>query len=182
MGTQVIALGGWKGAQIPVTFATPEEATILREAVNTYLRLFALAGDASQTVCEQFIAVIDEQLRNNQPAQPPQPSLTPPSLNASATGGPSNQFSVNSDGDTAPWTANANTSWLIVIDPTSPQTGDGTVTYAVMANSGAARNGTITISGFNLTFPVSQAAGTVSQTDQTAGAQTADQTTAQGIL
>jgi hypothetical protein len=160
MANKVIAQGGWKGQEIPVTFATAHEAVIMREAVSTYLRLFAHAGDATQEVCEQFIAVIDEQWRDAAAPEPPQPSLNPPSLDASATGGPSNLFNVITDGDPAEWTATAGVSWLTVIDPTEPKTGDGSVLFAVAANAMSARNGSITISGLNLTFPVSQEAAT----------------------
>jgi hypothetical protein len=178
MADKVIALGGWKGAQIPVTFATAEEATILREAVTTYLRLYASADDDAQKICEQFVSAIDEQLRANPPAQPPEPSLNPPNSLAPKTGGISFKFSVNADGSTTQWVATADVPWLSVNDPLAPTSGDGTVTYGVMANANAPRNGTITVSGFNLTFSVNQMAGdqAAPATDPTAGAQT------QGIL
>jgi hypothetical protein len=155
----VIALGGWKGKEIPVTFATPEEATILREAVNTYLRLYVHAGDASQVVCEEFIAIIDGELRDAAPAVPPQPSLSPASLDASAAAGPSYTFNVIADGDLTEWTATSGSPWLTVIDPLVPKTGDGTVLYAVAANATEnPRTSAITISGLNLVFTVNQEA------------------------
>jgi hypothetical protein len=55
------------------------------------------------------------------------------------------------------WTAvSNNTSWLTVTSGASG-TGNGTVNYSVAANTGAARQGTITIAG--QTFTVNQAAG-----------------------
>lgn len=159
MATPVIALGGWKGAPISVTFATSEEAMIMREAANTYLRLYVHAGEASQSVCQQFVSAVDQELRDTTPALPPEPSLNPPNLNADATGGPSNTFDVISDGEPAPWTAMANDSWLNVISPGEPTTGDGAVVYAISPNTGDARTGTISITGLNLTFTVNQASG-----------------------
>ena len=53
------------------------------------------------------------------------------------------------------WTATSNDGWITITSGSSG-TGNGTVGYSVAANSGAARNGTMTIAG--QTFTVSQAA------------------------
>ncbi len=53
------------------------------------------------------------------------------------------------------WTAVANDAWITVTGGASG-TGNGTVSYSVAANSGAARSGTITVGG--QTFTVTQAA------------------------
>jgi uncharacterized protein (TIGR03437 family) len=53
------------------------------------------------------------------------------------------------------WTAVSNASWLAITSSPSGS-GNGTVTFGVAANSGAARNGTLTIGG--QTFTVQQAA------------------------
>jgi hypothetical protein len=113
---------------------------------------------------DPFTRPLDVILEQNQPPElpppnVPEPSLDPSSLNASAAGGPSNLFDVITDGDPTEWTATSNKSWITVIDPVDPTTGDEPVTFAVLNNTGAARNGVITISGLNLTFTVNQAAG-----------------------
>jgi len=70
-----------------------------------------------------------------------------------------------------PWTASSNTSWLSI---TSGATGlgDGTVTITAAANTGGARNGTVTVA--NQTVTVNQAAApctyTVSPTSTSIGA------------
>jgi hypothetical protein len=85
-------------------------------------------------------------------------SLNPSSLDASATGGATNQFNVVAGEFVTEWEAISDDSWLTVIDPTEPVTGNATVLFAVAANTGAARSGSITITGFDLVFEVNQAA------------------------
>ena len=51
------------------------------------------------------------------------------------------------------WTASAGASWITITGPASG-TGDGTVTFTVAANTGAARSGLVTING--QTFAISQ--------------------------
>jgi hypothetical protein len=54
------------------------------------------------------------------------------------------------------WIASSNNSWIQISgSPGGP--GNGTVNYSVSANSGPARNGSMTIAGIN--FPVTQASG-----------------------
>jgi hypothetical protein len=86
--------------------------------------------------------------------QPATVTLSPTSDSMSATAETSN-FQVNMSGP-GTWTAVADPAktWLTVVGPTGPQSADGTVTYAVAANTGAARNSTITVNG--KTFTVTQ--------------------------
>jgi hypothetical protein len=65
-----------------------------------------------------------------------------------------NHFDVS--GCSAAWTAVSNDSWITITSGSSG-TGNGTVNYAVAANSGPARTGTITVAG--LTFTVTQDSG-----------------------
>ncbi len=82
-------------------------------------------------------------------------SLAPASFSAGALGGSS---SVNVTTPAAcRWTVSSNDAWLSVTSAGSG-IGDGTVQFSVAANTGAARNGTLTIAG--QTFTVSQAAAT----------------------
>jgi hypothetical protein len=57
------------------------------------------------------------------------------------------------------WTATKDVAWLTIVAPTAPQTASGTVTYAVAANTGAARVGKITVNG--KIFTVNQSAAVV---------------------
>jgi hypothetical protein len=79
-------------------------------------------------------------------------SLNPTSQNFAAGGG-SGSFSVTTSASCA-WTAVSNVSWVTT---SSSGSGNGTVNFAVAANTGAARTGTITVGA--LGFTVSQAAG-----------------------
>ena len=49
--------------RIRLMSVSPDDAQLLREAVVTYLRLYAMADAATQAVCEQFVARVDEQMR-----------------------------------------------------------------------------------------------------------------------
>jgi hypothetical protein len=59
-------------------------------------------------------------------------------------------------GASCPWTASSGVPWITIMAGASG-TGSGTSTYAIAANSGCARTGTLTVAG--RTFSVSQSAG-----------------------
>lgn len=81
-------------------------------------------------------------------------AIAPTSQSVGAGGGAGAPIAVTAT-DGCGWTAATNVSWLtITSDPAG--TGNGTVTFAVAANAGTARTGTLTIAG--LTFTVNQAA------------------------
>jgi hypothetical protein len=80
-------------------------------------------------------------------------SISPTSV-ALALGGGTGSVIVTS-GTGCSWTATSNSTWITVTGGSSGS-GNGTVSYSVAANTGAARNGTITIAG--QTFTVNQAA------------------------
>jgi hypothetical protein len=80
-------------------------------------------------------------------------SLSPANQNVAAGGG-TGSVTVTA-GATCAWTAASNAGWITVTSETS-RTGTGTVSFAVAANAGAARNGTLTIAGH--TFTVTQEA------------------------
>jgi hypothetical protein len=60
---------------------------------------------------------------------------------------------VSASGD-CPWTASSNINWTNIVSGGSGN-GDGTVTYAIMENTGTTREGTLTIAG--QTFTITQA-------------------------
>jgi uncharacterized repeat protein (TIGR01451 family) len=79
-------------------------------------------------------------------------SLSATSASAPAAGGTQSVNVIASSG--CAWTASSNAGFLSIGSGT-PGTGNGTVSYQVTANSGAARSGTLTIAG--QTFTVMQA-------------------------
>lgn len=74
-------------------------------------------------------------------------------------GGAAPAISVTANISSCPWTANSNDSWL-TISAGNLGTGSGSVTYAVLANPGPARSGTLNIAGYTVT--VNQAAANCS--------------------
>jgi Putative binding domain, N-terminal/WD40-like Beta Propeller Repeat len=65
-----------------------------------------------------------------------------------------------SSGSSCPWTGASNASWITVTSGSSGS-GNGSVSFTVAANTGAARQGTITIAGQTFTVTQDQAGGTV---------------------
>jgi hypothetical protein len=84
-------------------------------------------------------------------------SLSAANLNVAAAGG-TGSVTVTA-GATCAWNAASNAGWITVTSETSGR-GIGTVSFAVAANAGAARSGTLTIAG--RTFTVMQEAGSCS--------------------
>jgi hypothetical protein len=81
-------------------------------------------------------------------------AISPASQNVPAAGG-TGSISVESQ-SLCDWMVTSNAPWITVTSAPTGR-GNGAVTFAVAANTGAARTGTITIS--NRTFTLSQAAG-----------------------
>ena len=80
-------------------------------------------------------------------------SISPGSQNVGSGGGTGN---VNvTAGSACAWTATSNVAWITIAAGASG-TGNGTVSYTVLPNTGGARSGTLTIAG--QTFTVNQAA------------------------
>ena len=72
-------------------------------------------------------------------------TLSPANYDFSPSSGTGN-IAVTTSSSSCSWTTTSNDSWVTITSGSSG-TGNGTVTYSVAANSGAARTGTITISG-----------------------------------
>ncbi|MBL8202896.1 MAG: NF038122 family metalloprotease [Blastocatellia bacterium] len=81
--------------------------------------------------------------------------LSASSANVVATAN-TGSVNVNASASNCSWTAASNANWIQITNGASG-TGNGTVSYSVQANSGAARSGTLTIAG--LTYTINQAAG-----------------------
>ena len=118
------------------------------------------AGEARSTVAEiAGVAVAITQASGTVPPAPPAPcsySLAPTTQAIPAAGGTGTPIAVTA-GAGCPWTAVASPTWITITSGGSG-TGNGVVAFSVQANTGAARNGTITVGGQTAT--VSQAAGT----------------------
>jgi hypothetical protein len=86
-------------------------------------------------------------------------SLSPASNpNVPATGSPTGTIQVKAGGSNAPWMAvPSDSTWITITTPTSQQQGDGTITYAVAANTtGSNRSGSIYVTGLGLTYSIDQ--------------------------
>jgi hypothetical protein len=81
-------------------------------------------------------------------------AIAPSNQSVAATGGAGTPVSVTTQ-DGCRWTATSNASWITVATGASG-IGNGSTTFAVAANAGPSRSGTLTIA--NSTFTVSQAA------------------------
>lgn len=111
----------------------------------------------------------------DQPATgPPEggPTLVPTGLTTNANKVNNATFQVVSAGNTTPWTANPDSAWLTVSQPSSPVTGDGTVKYSVANNTDVARDGAITIDPLGLAFTIHQDSGLVAAEPAAADAET----------
>ena len=64
---------------------------------------------------------------------------------------------ITSPGVSGTWTVEKDMAWVTIVSPTTPQSVDGDVTYAVAANTGAMRTGHIDVNG--KTFTITQSAG-----------------------
>lgn len=80
-------------------------------------------------------------------------TITPSNQNIAAAGGPGTAVTVTAP-STCPWTSVSNVPWISVVTGANG-VGNGSVTFTVAANTGAARSGTLTIAG--RTFTVNQA-------------------------
>ena len=80
-------------------------------------------------------------------------TINPTSQSAPVAGGAGNQVAVTIAGGCA-WTATSNAPWITINNGASGS-GNGSVSFTVAANGGAARSGTITVAG--QTFTVNQA-------------------------
>jgi hypothetical protein len=88
----------------------------------------------------------------------PTVALDPTSDSVAATPETANfHVTITGPGISGTWTAEKTAAWLTIVAPTTPQSVDGNVTYAVAANTGAARTADITVN--SKVFTVAQSAG-----------------------
>jgi len=121
------------------------------------------------------LTVANRTVTVNQAAAPCAYSVAPTSVSISATGGAGTPVSVTTFAACA-WTATSNANWLTILAGASG-TGNGTVSYSVMPNTGDVRSGTLTVAGRTVpitqnapcTYVISPKSQTVEQTSGTAG-------------
>jgi Putative binding domain, N-terminal/Viral BACON domain len=94
------------------------------------------------------------------PPTPPTPpncafTIAPNNESIAAAGGAGTAIAVTASGGNCTWTATSNASWITVTSGATGS-GNGSVGFSVAANTGAARNGSLTIAG--QTFTANQAA------------------------
>jgi hypothetical protein len=129
---------------------------------------FTVAANPGTTTRSASIVVAGQTLKVTQQANaapPPPPTatdcsvtVTPKDVSFLASGTPSNSIAVTALSSCA-WSASSGASWITLTGRTSG-TGNGTVTFSIASNNGAARSGALTIG--DQTVPISQAAGAVS--------------------
>ncbi|HEU5254426.1 MAG TPA: BACON domain-containing carbohydrate-binding protein [Vicinamibacterales bacterium] len=129
---------------------------------------FTIGSNSGTTTRAASIVVAGQTVKITQQtnaATPPPPVLpvncsvtvTPKDVSLLATGTGSSSISVSAAA-ACEWSASTDTSWISLTGRTSG-TGNGTVTFSVASNIGAARSGDLTIA--DQTVSVHQAAGTV---------------------
>ena len=88
----------------------------------------------------------------------PTVALNPTSDSVSATPETTRfHVAITGPGISGTWIAETPDAWITIVSPTTPQSVDGDVVYAVAANVGAMRTGDITVNG--QVFAVTQSAG-----------------------
>ena len=92
--------------------------------------------------------------------------VSPTTVTVSASGGTSTFTVANTQGTGCSWTS-ASDSPFLTITSGSAGTGSGSVTVTTSANSGAARNGTVTIAGRTITIAQDGVAGCVFEVSPT---------------
>lgn len=125
------------------------------------------ARTGTMTIAGQTVTITQDAAPVTPPVPPTPPTPPPPTPTPSCAyavqesaqqfdyRGGNGGFSVSASRSDCPWNAVANVAW-IAITGGSPGSGNGTVSYLVAGNAGAARTGTISVAGKTVT--VKQAA------------------------
>jgi len=110
----------------------------INAAVNT-----GGARNGTLTVANQTVTV-------NQAGTTCSYSVTPTNVSIAAAGGTGTPISVSA-GSGCTWTATTSAAWITILTGATG-TANGSVTYSVQPNTGAARNGTLTVAGQSVTI------------------------------
>ncbi|HYI08018.1 MAG TPA: BACON domain-containing carbohydrate-binding protein [Thermoanaerobaculia bacterium] len=139
----------WYAGTTRISGATGSSLTVTPASTTAYrARVISACGEIDSA--EATVTV-----------QPCSYSVTPESFAFSSAAGEGN-VTVTTTG-TCSWTASTSTPWITVTEGASG-TGSATATFAVAANSGAARSGSITVAG--IVIPVTQACTLPAITEQ----------------
>ncbi len=110
----------------------------------------------ARVVVAQTDVVIEQVSGSSPPPPPPPPSpgcsytIQPSGQTVAAGGGPGT-IDVTASANTCSWTAGSNAAWIAVTNGASG-TGNGRVTFNVVANAGASRTGTLSVAGHTFTL------------------------------
>lgn len=165
-GVQVTAAGLPEGSGTVLTAAGDAPNYYPQAAASTSRPEWVLVA------AHNFAHVIGQRLGSDgaTAAPPPAPSCSvqPGTTSVSLTGvAQSRTITVTASGSTCQWTASSSASW-ISITAGSSGTGAGTVTYAVTRNTtGAARTGSISVTGGTVTIQQSASVGNAAVHDMT---------------
>jgi hypothetical protein len=108
------------------------------------------ARDATLTIAGQVVTITQTALSCSY-------AVSPTSASSGASGGAGTQITVTTTAGCS-WTAASNVNWLSIVTGAAG-TGTAKVTYSVLANTGPARAGTLTVAGQTVT--ISQSTGCV---------------------
>ena len=174
--TLPVAAGG--GATDPVTVTAAAGCTWTATSNASWLSITSGAsgtgnGTVSITAASNTgaartgtVTVANQTVTVNQAAVACSYSVMPTTVSIGAGGGSGTPISVTA-GSGCAWTATTSAGWITILTGASG-TANGSVTYSVLANTGSARTGTLTVAGTNVT--ISQSAPctfTLSQTSDT---------------
>ena len=175
------AVGAAGGAGVPIAVATTAGCTWAATSAVPWLVIVSGAngsGNGSVTVsiaANTSVARVgtlligDQVVTVNQAGTTCSFSINPTNQSVGSAGGAGTQVGVSTTSGCA-WSASSNATWITVTSGAT-DTGPGNVKFSVAANTGAVRNGTLTIAG--QTFTVTQATGctySINPTSQSIGA------------
>ena len=141
-----------------ISIASGSSGTANGKVMFTVAANAGAARTGTLTVANQTVTV-------NQAAVPCSYSVTPTNVSIEPAGGTGTPISVSTLSGCA-WTASSHVSWVTILSGAS-STGGGSVTYSVQPNTGAARNGTLTVAGQTVTISQATCTYAIAPTSQT---------------
>jgi hypothetical protein len=157
-----LSVGGGGGATGPVTVTATAGCTWTATTNVSWLSITAGASGtgnggvsisaAANTGAARtgMLTVANQTVTVNQAATACSYSVMPTSVSIGAAGGTGTPISV-SVGSGCTWAATSSAGWITILTGATG-TGNGSVTYSVQANTGAARTGTLTVAGQGVTI------------------------------
>lgn len=157
-----VSMGSGGGAAGPFTVATMDDCAWSATSNASWLSITSSASGTGDGIVAVSVAANTGDVRSatltignrtvtvTQAAAPCSYSVAPASVSIGAVGGTGPPVSVTTFSACA-WTATSNTNWLTIVNGASG-TGNGTVSYSILPNTGAVRTGTFTVAGRTVTI------------------------------